>query len=83
MIIQTMIFGGYGVHDVHSPAVPSVEQMLQQLRTEVDHSPISQTWINPNCGLKTRRWEEVIPALKNRVAATQKLREKINASTHA
>ena len=70
---------GNGVYDVHSPAVPSIEQMLQQLRTGVDHLPIAQTWINPDCGLKTRRWEEVIPALKNMVAATQKLREEIDA----
>lgn len=68
---------GNGVYDVHSPAVPSVEQMLQQLRTGVDHLPIAQTWINPDCGLKTRRWEEVVPALKNMVAATQQLREEI------
>lgn len=71
---------GNGVYDVHSPAVPSIEQMLQQLRTGVDHLPIAQTWINPDCGLKTRRWEEVIPALKNMVEATQKLREEINAT---
>jgi 5-methyltetrahydropteroyltriglutamate--homocysteine methyltransferase len=72
---------GNGVYDVHSPAVPSVEQMLQQFRTGVDHLPIAQTWINPDCGLKTRRWEEVVPALKNMVAATQQLREEINATT--
>ncbi|ANV89030.1 5-methyltetrahydropteroyltriglutamate--homocysteine S-methyltransferase [Picosynechococcus sp. PCC 7117] len=68
---------GNGVYDVHSPAVPSVEQMVQQLRTGIDHLAIAQTWINPDCGLKTRRWEEVIPALKNMVVATQKLREEI------
>ncbi|MBV5261838.1 5-methyltetrahydropteroyltriglutamate--homocysteine S-methyltransferase [Synechococcus moorigangaii CMS01] len=68
---------GNGVYDVHSPAVPSVEQMVQQLRTGIDHLAIAQTWINPDCGLKTRRWEEVIPALKNMVVATHKLREEI------
>lgn len=68
---------GNRVYDVHSPAVPSAEQMLQQLRTGVDHLPIAQTWINPDCGLKTCRWEEVVPALKNMVAATQQLREEI------
>lgn len=72
---------GNGVYDVHSPAVPSVTQILQQLRTGADHLPIAQTWINPDCGLKTRRWEEVIPALKNMVAATQQLREEINATS--
>jgi len=73
---------GNGVYDVHSPAVPSIEQMLQQLRTGLDHLPIAQTWINPDCGLKTRRWEEVVPSLKNMVAATQKLREEIDATAH-
>ncbi|MEO0942843.1 MAG: 5-methyltetrahydropteroyltriglutamate--homocysteine S-methyltransferase [Cyanobacteria bacterium J06642_12] len=71
---------GNGVYDVHSPAVPSIEQMLQQLRTGVDRLPIAQTWINPDCGLKTRRWDEVTPALKNMVAATQKLREELDAN---
>ncbi|MBE7385757.1 MAG: 5-methyltetrahydropteroyltriglutamate--homocysteine S-methyltransferase [Leptolyngbya sp. SIO1E4] len=69
---------GNGVYDVHSPAVPSIEQMLQQLRTGVDHLPIAQTWINPDCGLKTRRWEEVIPALKNMVEATHQLRQEMS-----
>lgn len=73
---------GNGVYDVHSPAVPSIGQMLEQLRTGVAHLPVEQTWINPDCGLKTRRWEEVVPALKNMVAATQKLREEIYGTSH-
>lgn len=73
---------GNGVYDVHSPAVPSVNQILQQLRTGIEHLPIAQTWVNPDCGLKTRRWEEVIPALKNMVEATRQLREEISATTH-
>lgn len=68
---------GNGVYDVHSPAVPSIKRMLQQLRTGVDHLPIAQIWINPDSGLKTRRWEEVVPALKNMVAATRQLRKEI------
>jgi len=73
---------GNGVYDVHSPAIPSTEQILQQLRTGSGHLPIAQTWINPDCGLKTRRWEEVVPALRNMVAATQALREEIHAAIH-
>jgi 5-methyltetrahydropteroyltriglutamate--homocysteine methyltransferase len=73
---------GNGVYDVHSPSVPSVEQILQQLRTGADRLPVQQTWINPDCGLKTRQWEEVLPALKNMVLATQKLREEIHDSSH-
>jgi 5-methyltetrahydropteroyltriglutamate--homocysteine methyltransferase len=68
---------GNGVYDVHSPAVPSPEQMLQQLRTGVANLPVKQIWVNPDCGLKTRRWEEVIPALKNMVEATKVLREEV------
>ncbi|WJI24979.1 5-methyltetrahydropteroyltriglutamate--homocysteine S-methyltransferase [Thermosynechococcus sp. B0] len=65
---------GNGVYDVHSPAVPTVEQMVQQLETAIAHLPSDQIWVNPDCGLKTRRWEEVIPSLKNMVAAAQQLR---------
>lgn len=57
--------------------VHTVEQRLQQLRTGGNHLPIAQTWINPDYGLKTRRWEEVVPARKNRVVATQQLRKEI------
>lgn len=71
---------GNGVYDVHSPTIPSVEQMVQQLKTGVAHLPIEQIWVNPDCGLKTRRWEEVIPALKNMVAAAKVLREEANAN---
>jgi 5-methyltetrahydropteroyltriglutamate--homocysteine methyltransferase len=71
---------GNGVYDVHSPAVPDTEQILRQLRLGVAHLPLEQTWVNPDCGLKTRRWEEVIPALKNMVAATQRLREELQAT---
>jgi 5-methyltetrahydropteroyltriglutamate--homocysteine methyltransferase len=66
---------GNGVYDVHSPAVPSTELMVQQLKTGIANLPIEQIWVNPDCGLKTRRWEEVIPALKNMVAAAKIIRE--------
>jgi 5-methyltetrahydropteroyltriglutamate--homocysteine methyltransferase len=66
---------GNGVYDIHSPVVPTTEQIVQQLEVGVANLPSQQIWVNPDCGLKTRRWEEVIPALKNMVAATQKLRE--------
>ncbi len=66
---------GNGVYDVHSPVVPTVQQMVHQLRTGIAHLPVEQIWVNPDCGLKTRRWEEVIPALKNMVEAAKILRE--------
>ncbi|PMB24310.1 5-methyltetrahydropteroyltriglutamate--homocysteine S-methyltransferase [Fischerella thermalis CCMEE 5198] len=71
---------GNGVYDVHSPAVPSVEQMVQQLKTGVANLPSEQIWVNPDCGLKTRRWEEVIPSLKNMVAAAEVLRGEVDAT---
>ncbi|MGQ9872974.1 5-methyltetrahydropteroyltriglutamate--homocysteine S-methyltransferase [Leptodesmis sp.] len=70
---------GNGVYDVHSPAIPSVEQMVEQLKTGIANLPIEQIWVNPDCGLKTRRWEEVIPSLKNMVEAAKILREEAHA----
>ncbi|PMB53805.1 5-methyltetrahydropteroyltriglutamate--homocysteine S-methyltransferase [Fischerella thermalis CCMEE 5201] len=71
---------GNGVYDVHSPAIPTTEQMLSQLRTGIANLPVKQIWVNPDCGLKTRRWSEVIPALKNMVEATKVLREEVDAT---
>ncbi len=68
---------GNGVYDVHSPVVPTVEQMVNQLKAGMANLPLQQIWVNPDCGLKTRRWQEVIPALKNMVQAAKLLREEI------
>lgn len=83
--LQEVIEAGYshqvgnGVYDIHSPVVPTTEQLTQQLQAGIQTLPLRQIWVNPDCGLKTRRWEEVIPALKNMVAAAQRLREEANA----
>lgn len=69
---------GNGVYDVHSPAVPPTEQMVQQLKTGVANLPVQQIWVNPDCGLKTRGWAEVIPSLKNMVEAAKILRQEAN-----
>lgn len=69
---------GNGVYDIHSPAIPTTQQILQQLRTGIANLPVKQIWVNPDCGLKTRRWEEVIPALKHMVEAAKALREEVN-----
>ncbi|MGG6298024.1 5-methyltetrahydropteroyltriglutamate--homocysteine S-methyltransferase [Leptolyngbya sp. AN02str] len=71
---------GNDVYDVHSPAVPSTELMVQQLKTGIANLPIEQIWVNPDCGLKTRRWEEVIPSLKNMVEAAKIIREETHAT---
>jgi 5-methyltetrahydropteroyltriglutamate--homocysteine methyltransferase len=65
---------GPGVYDIHSPRVPDVEEMSVLLRLARQRLSDRQIWINPDCGLKTRRWEEVRPALVNMVAAARELR---------
>ena len=66
---------GLGVWDIHSPYVPSVEEMEEIVRRALRVIPKEKFWVNPDCGLKTRRWEEVIPALRNLVKLAHKLRE--------
>ncbi len=66
---------GPGVYDVHSPDIPSVEFVIAKLRTFLAHLEPEQIWVNPDCGLKTRRWEEVIPALRTMVEAARRVRE--------
>ena len=65
---------GPGVWDIHSPRLPSTDEMLELLRTAMKVIPSERLWVNPDCGLKTRRWEEVTPALKNLVAAAEAAR---------
>ncbi|GAA4022260.1 5-methyltetrahydropteroyltriglutamate--homocysteine S-methyltransferase [Actimicrobium antarcticum] len=65
---------GPGVYDIHTPNIPSQEHMVQLIRKAEERIPASRLWINPDCGLKTRNWKEVIPALKNMVEAARTLR---------
>jgi 5-methyltetrahydropteroyltriglutamate--homocysteine methyltransferase len=65
---------GPGVYDIHSPRVPPVEEMVTLLRKAAQVLSPEQLWVNPDCGLKTRRWEEVRPALASMVGAAQALR---------
>jgi 5-methyltetrahydropteroyltriglutamate--homocysteine methyltransferase len=67
---------GPGIYDIHSPRVPEVDEMAQLLRRAAV-LPISHLWANPDCGLKTRRWEEALPALRNLVAAAKQVRAEI------
>jgi 5-methyltetrahydropteroyltriglutamate--homocysteine methyltransferase len=66
---------GPGVYDIHSPRVPSTDEMERNLRAASEVFDRDQLWVNPDCGLKTRRWEEVKPALENMVQAARQLRE--------
>lgn len=66
---------GPGVYDIHSPRIPSVEEIVSQIKALLEVLPKEQLWINPDCGLKTRKWEEVKPSLKNMVEAVKRIRE--------
>lgn len=65
---------GPGVYDVHSPNIPSEAHMVELMRKAAERIPAERLWVNPDCGLKTRQWDEVIPALTNMVAAARTLR---------
>lgn len=66
---------GLGVYDIHSPRIPRVEEMTEILEDSLEVISKDQFWVNPDCGLKTRREEETISSLKNMVEATRKLRK--------
>ncbi|MDW8204802.1 MAG: 5-methyltetrahydropteroyltriglutamate--homocysteine S-methyltransferase, partial [Cytophagales bacterium] len=68
---------GPGVYDIHSPRVPSVAEIKHLLHKAVEVLPIENIWVNPDCGLKTRRWEETKIALQNMVQAARELREEV------
>ncbi|WP_417942650.1 5-methyltetrahydropteroyltriglutamate--homocysteine S-methyltransferase [Flavobacterium sp. RS13.1] len=65
---------GPGVYDIHSPRVPSREEMVKLLEKASAVIPVDQLWVNPDCGLKTRHWDETKKALIEMVAAAQKMR---------
>ncbi|HLU76274.1 MAG TPA: 5-methyltetrahydropteroyltriglutamate--homocysteine S-methyltransferase [Burkholderiales bacterium] len=65
---------GPGVYDIHSPNIPSETHIVQLMHKAAERIPPERLWVNPDCGLKTRTWEEVIPALRNMVAAAKALR---------
>ncbi|CUT03021.1 5-methyltetrahydropteroyltriglutamate--homocysteine S-methyltransferase [Candidatus Chrysopegis kryptomonas] len=67
---------GPGVYDIHSPRIPSVEEMLEIAERSVKLIDKNLIWINPDCGLKTRNWEEVIPSLQNMVQVARIMRQR-------
>jgi 5-methyltetrahydropteroyltriglutamate--homocysteine methyltransferase len=67
---------GPGVYDIHTPNIPSQTQMVALMEKAACRIPAERLWVNPDCGLKTRQWKEVIPALENMVAAAKALRQK-------
>lgn len=69
---------GPGVYDIHSPRVPSKEEIIVLLEKAKSVIPSAQLWVNPDCGLKTRHWEETRKALIAMVEAARELRETVN-----
>ncbi|MEU4784877.1 5-methyltetrahydropteroyltriglutamate--homocysteine S-methyltransferase [Nocardiopsis alba] len=65
---------GPGVYDIHSPRVPSVEEIEASLRLAVSHVEAANLWVNPDCGLKTRGYAEAEQALRNMVEAARRVR---------
>lgn len=64
---------GPGVYDIHSPNIPSVDSIIELMEKAAQRIPVARLWVNPDCGLKTRTWEEVKPALHNMIAASRHL----------
>lgn len=68
---------GPGVYDIHSPNIPDQQHMVQLMKKAAERIPAERLWVNPDCGLKTRQWNEVIPALTNMVEAARVLRAEV------
>ncbi|NIE62826.1 5-methyltetrahydropteroyltriglutamate--homocysteine S-methyltransferase [Burkholderia sp. Ax-1719] len=68
---------GPGVYDIHSPNIPTQEHIVQLMQKAAERIPAARLWVNPDCGLKTRQWAEVIPALTNMVLAAKTLRSQV------
>ena len=67
---------GLGVYDIHSPRVPSLDELISNIERPLHQLSLDQFWVNPDCGLKTRKERETVAALKNLVAATKIVRHK-------
>lgn len=70
---------GPGVYDIHSPRIPSVDELERLIELAEQRIPRERLWVNPDCGLKTRGWAEVRPALTNLVAAARRRRAAVRA----
>ena len=68
---------GPGVYDIHSPRIPTADEMARLLRMALKHVDRERLWVNPDCGLKTRQWDEAWPALENMVTAALRIRAEL------
>ncbi len=66
---------GLGVYDIHSPRIPSKDEIETVIERSIKVIDKKLIWVNPDCGLKTRDYPETIPSLKNMVAVAKKVRE--------
>lgn len=66
---------GPGVYDIHSPNTPTEDEIVKLVHKAAERIPPERLWINPDCGLKTRQWDEVRPALASMVSAARQLRQ--------
>jgi 5-methyltetrahydropteroyltriglutamate--homocysteine methyltransferase len=73
---------GPGVYDIHSPRIPSAAEFREQISARLEVIDSHKMWVNPDCGLKTRNWEEVKSALKNMVEAAAAIRKEIARTAH-
>jgi len=69
---------GPGVYDIHSPNIPDQRHIVQLMEAAARRIAVERLWVNPDCGLKTRQWSEVVPALQTMVAAAQQLRQQLS-----
>lgn len=74
---------GPGVYDIHSPRIPTIDEIVLLIEKAAELIPVQQLWINPDCGLKTRNWQETEAALKNMIAAAALLRVKYRIAISA
>ncbi|WP_292834686.1 5-methyltetrahydropteroyltriglutamate--homocysteine S-methyltransferase [Microbacterium sp.] len=70
---------GPGVYDIHSPRVPAVAEIEALLRRAADELPLRQIWVNPDCGLKTRGYDETVTSLRHLVEASRNVRQEVIA----
>ena len=68
---------GPGVYDIHSPNIPTKADIVELMQKAAKRIPTERLWVNPDCGLKTRQWAEVIPALQHMVEAAKTLRQSV------
>ncbi|MBU2712012.1 5-methyltetrahydropteroyltriglutamate--homocysteine S-methyltransferase [Zooshikella harenae] len=68
---------GPGVYDIHSPSVPTADDVVKLLQAAIKYIPVERLWVNPDCGLKTRNWDECERALAAMVNAAKQLRQSL------